>query len=233
MSNVSIYRKAVFAVAAVFLVAGGVSAKGGVEPTHYLFVPTARVNHQGEMVLGLHEISYGLGGKLQLQTSILDNIGRLNLAAKYGFHRNLAGGVGMAWTFVPGSIVFRPYLERGHGIKHQHDPGVGGFLAYEFGRPHYGLVLTGHAQLAYDASVGADIGGRVTPSKTWAFLWDAGISLDLSDGEAWLYGIGGLRFNLAPSGLFIDVGLQAVEFKLSEFRTHPGLFFDVMYCFKP
>lgn len=234
MSTVSLFRKAVFAAAVLVLVlTGGAFAKNSVtEPTHYLFMPTAHVNRPGELVLGLHEISYAFPGKLQIQASILDNIGRLNLAAKYGFHRDLAGGVGLASTFISGDFV-----ENGaHGVPENARARVGAFLTYEFGRPYYGLVLTGHTQIGDHFSIGADLGGRITPSSVWSFLWETGISVDLTDKLIYLYGICGLRFNVAVPGLFIDVGAQALEFNLKEFgkgKPHAGVFFDVMYCFKP
>jgi len=232
MSRISIFWKAVFAVA-VFAVVGGAFAKNhAVEPTHYLFMPTARVNQPGELVLGLHEISYAFPGKLQIQASILDNIGRLSLAAKYGFHKNLAGGVGLASTFIAGD-----FAENGsHGVPEGAPARIGAFLTYEFGRPHYGLVLTGHTQVGDHFSIGADLGGRITPSSVWSFLWETGLSVDLTDKLIYLYGIGGLRFNIAVPGLFIDIGAQALEFNIKEFgrgRPHAGMFFDVMYCFKP
>jgi len=230
MSKVSVFWKAFFAVA---VLVGAVFAKTHItEPTHYLFMPTARVNPQGDLVLGLHEISYGLGGKLQLQASILDNIGRLSLAAKYGFHRNLAGGLGLASTFISGDFV-----EGGpHGVPEWARARIGAFLTYEFGRPYYGLLLTGHTQVGDHISVGVDLGGRISPSKIWSFLWETGLSVDIRDKLIYLYGIGGLRFNVGVPGLFIDVGAQALEFNVKQFgkdAPHAGMFFDIMYCFKP
>jgi hypothetical protein len=199
------------------------------QPTHYLFMPTARVNEPGGLVLGLHEISYALPGRLQLQASLLDNIGRLNLAAKYGFNHSLAGGVGLASTLISGDFV-----DNGpHGVPENARARIGGFLAYEFGREHYGLVLVGHTLIGDHFSIGADLGGRITPSRVWSFLWETGISADLSDKGIYLYGIGGLRFNVGVPGLFVDVGVQAVEFNVKQFgngKPNAGLFLDVMYC---
>ncbi len=232
MSDVSIFRKAISAFAALVIVSSVFVKSHAAEPTHYLFMPTARINQPGDLVLGLHEISYALPGKLQIQASILDNIGRLSLAAKYGFHKSLAGGVGLASTFISGDFV-----EGGpHGVPEGARARIGGFLTYEFGRRHYGLVLTGHTQIGDHVSIGADLGGRITPSKVWSFLWETGLSADLSDKAIYLYGIGGLRFNVAVPGLFIDVGAQALEFNIKSFgkgAPHAGMFFDVMYCFHP
>jgi hypothetical protein len=225
--------KKIICAAVALLCAGGAFAKTRVtEPTHYLFMPTARINQPGDLVLGLHEISYAFPGKLQIQASILDNIGRLSLAAKYGFHKDLAGGVGLASTFISGDFV-----EGGaHGVPEYARARVGAFLTYEFGRPHYGLILTGHTQIGDHFSIGADLGGRITPSSVWSFLWETGLSTDLTDKRIYLYGIGGLRFNVGVPGLFIDVGAQALEFNIKDFgkgAPHAGMFFDVMYCFKP
>ena len=224
MSKNSIYRKAVFTVALLVL-AGGVFAKNSaVEPTHYLFMPTARVNQPGDLVLGLHEISYALPGKLQLQCSLVDNIGRLDLAAKYGFHRNLAGALGLAHSI----ISFGK-----HGI-HDAPARFGAFLAYEFDSRHYGMVLTGHTQIGSNFSVGADLGGKITPTDVWSFLWEVGLSADLTDESLWLYGIAGIRFHLPNvPGLFFDLGVQAKEFNIDPFKPGAGVFFDVMYCWKP
>ena len=58
------------------------------QPTHLMYTPTPNVNPAYHLVLGLHEISFALPGKLQLQMSLLDNIGRINFGAKYGFLSN-------------------------------------------------------------------------------------------------------------------------------------------------
>ena len=227
MSKWSVIQRAVLTVAALAMV-GAVFAKNHtVEPTHYLFMPTARVNQPGDLVLGLHEISYALPGKLQLQFSLVDNIGRLDLAAKYGFHRNLAGGLGLAHSLVDFGK---------HGIW-QGPARFGAFLAYEFDSRYYGMVLTGHTQIGSNVSVGADLGGKITPASVWSFLWETGVSVDLSDEALYVYGIGGIRFNI-PSvpGLFFDIGVQAEEFDielLGKGRPFAGVFFDVMYCWRP
>ena len=70
------------------------------QPTHLMYTPTPNVNPAYHLVLGLHEISFALPGKLQLQMSLLDNIGRINFGAKYGFLSNMAVGAGMAYNFI-------------------------------------------------------------------------------------------------------------------------------------
>jgi len=227
MSKRSVLRSSAFAVAVFISVGGLFSESRAAEPTHYLFMPTALVNQPGDLVLGLHEISYALPGKLQLQCSLVDNIGRLDLAAKYSFHRNLAGALGLAHSLVDFGK---------HGIW-QGPARFGAFLAYEFDSRYYGMVLTGHTQIGVNFSVGADLGGKITPTNVWSFLWEVGLSVDLSDERIYLYGIGGIRFNI-PSvpGLFFDLGVQAEEFDvelLGKGRPYAGIFFDVMYCWRP
>lgn len=229
MSLVSVFRKTVFAVA-VLVVVGGAFAK--TEPTHYFFVPTARVNQPGDLVLGLHEISYALQGNLQLQLSLLDNIGRLCVAGKYGFYDGFAIGVGYASTLIRGDLLG----EAGHGIL-EDDSRLGMFLAWDIqSRKHYGLIVTGHSQLGNsNFSLGADIGVRVTPASTWSLIGEAGLSAALKGGKGlWIYGAGGIRIHLPQvPGLFIDLGLYSGESNLKSLDLPPGLFFDVMYCFKP
>jgi hypothetical protein len=223
MSKGSIIKMAT-AVFAVVAFAGAVFARNATtEPTHYLFMPTARVNPPGYLVLGLHEISYALPGKLQLQCSLVDNIGRLDLAAKYSFHRNLAGALGLAHSIIN-------FGE--HGV---HKPArFGAFLAYEFDSRYYDMVLTGHTQIGSAFSIGADLGGKITPTNVWSFLWEVGVSVDLTSETLWLYGIGGIRFRLpGVPGLFFDLGVQAKEFDVEVFQPGAGVFFDVMYCWKP
>jgi hypothetical protein len=65
-------------------------------------------------------------------------------------------------------------------------------------------------------------------------LWEAGLSADLTGERLYLYGIAGIRFHLpGVPGLFFDLGVQAKEFDVDPFKPVDGVFFDVMYCWKP
>jgi len=235
----SIIQKTVFAVATVIIGGGMFAESRAAEPTHYFFMPTALVNQPGDLVLGFHEVSYALPGKLQLQFSLFDNIGRLDLAAKYGFHRNLAGGLGLAHSIISygkhGVPTWAP--ERAQAR-------FGAFLAYEFSTRYYGMVVTGHTQIGDHISIGADLGGKISPTSVWSFIWEAGISVDTyseddnhdgyDDGGVYLYGIGGIRFQLTNvRGLYFDIGVHAKEFNVDPFKPKAGVFFDIMYCFHP
>ena len=66
------------------------------EPTHYFYTPAPYTNPPFHLVLGFHEISYSLPANLQLQASLMDNIGRINLGAKFGLSDNLSLGAGLA-----------------------------------------------------------------------------------------------------------------------------------------
>lgn len=69
-------------------------------PTYYFYTPMAKVNPPNHRVLGFHEISFGLPAHLQIQASLMDNIGRMNIGAKYGLNENLAIGAGLAHSII-------------------------------------------------------------------------------------------------------------------------------------
>jgi hypothetical protein len=199
------------------------------KPTHYLYMPMARVNPPGHMVVGLHEFSYAMPGKLQIQASLLDNIGKTCLAAKYGLARDMAIGGGLAWTIAN----LDEKRNWHHGVPHYADPRLGLFLTYDIAESkNVGMAVTPHTQIGDHFSLGADFGMRITPVNFWSFLWETGVSVDITDGELYLYGIGGLRIHppTVPF-LFIDVGVGTNEFKMSEFKPGPKVFIDAMVCF--
>ena len=194
------------------------------QPTHYLYMPMARVNSPGDLVIGFHEISYALPGHLQVQASIIDNIGRTCLAAKYGFARNMAFGGGLAAT-----LVNMGY----HGIWGG-DPRLGLFFTYDLAESkNFGMAITPHTQIGNHFSLGIDFGLRTTPVDFWSFLFEAGSSVDATDWRLYLYTIGGLRIHppTVPF-LFIDVGVQAAEFDVDPFRPRARAYIDIMIAFK-
>jgi hypothetical protein len=194
------------------------------QPTHYLFMPTARVNSPGDLVLGFHEISYAMPGNLQIQASIIDNIGRTCLAAKYGIANNMAIGGGLASTLV--NIAW-------HAIPPS-DARLGMFFVYEFeNRKEFAMAISPHTQLFGNGfSFGMDFGMRFTPVDFWSFLWEAGSSIDVERG-LYLNAICGLRIHppTVPF-LFITVGVAASDFNVSDFNTRARPYFDVMIAFK-
>ena len=150
------------------------------EPTHYFYTPMAKVNPPYHLVLSLHEISFSLPANLQLQASLFDNIGRINLGAKYGIAENLSVGAGLAHSLL--------HMGNGaHGIPV--DPArFGAFLCYEFVKtPTVEVTVTPHTQLFAHNSIGCDLGGMNTPSDFWSIIWEVGTSLDLTDSPASFY----------------------------------------------
>jgi len=192
------------------------------KPTHYLYMPMAKVNPPGHLVLGFHELSYALPGNLQVQASVIDNIGRTCLAAKYGFAGNMAIGGGLAATLV----------NMGHHGIHGGDARVGLFFTYDLQESRrFGMAITPHTQIGERFSLGMDFGLRVTPVDFWSFLWEIGSSVDVENG-LWLYTIGGLRIHPpAVPFLSVDVGVQAREFNVNNFRTRADAYIDIMFSF--
>ncbi|MDR2578916.1 MAG: hypothetical protein LBC70_08960 [Chitinispirillales bacterium] len=193
------------------------------QPTHYLYTPMARVNPPGHLVLGFHEISYAMPGRLQVQASIMDNIGRTCLAAKYGFADNLSFGGGLATTLV--NIGY-------HGIP-PGDARLGLFLTYGLAeRQDFSMAITPHTQIGSHISMGIDFGMRLTPTDFWSFIWEIGSSVDVTDPMLYLYTIGGLRIHPPKVPiLFIDVGVSASEFRVDDFRPRARAYIDIMVCF--
>ena len=194
------------------------------QPTHYLYMPMARVNDPGDLVLGFHEISYALPGNLQLQASIIDNVGRTCLAAKYGLARNMAIGGGLAYT-----LVNMGY----HGIW-TGDPRIGLFFTYDLVESRdVGMAFTPHTQIGDHWSLGIDFGMRITPTTFWSFLWEVGSSVDATAEALYIYAIGALRIHPPTvKFLFIDVGVQAAEFNAEYFKPRARAYIDIMIAFK-
>ncbi|MDR0307434.1 MAG: hypothetical protein LBI42_11435 [Chitinispirillales bacterium] len=196
------------------------------EPSHYLYSPMSRVTPANHLVLGLREISFGLPGNLHIQMSLVDNIGKTNLAAKYGLADNLAIGGGLASTFIDFTD---------HGIPSS-DSRLGLFLTYAFVNSRdFSMAITPHTQIGSRFSIGADFGLMKTPNNTWSFLWEAGLSADThkDDGALYLYTTGALRIHPASIPfLFIDAGVGTNEFKaVKDPYIRARAFIDIMVCF--
>jgi len=193
------------------------------QPTHYLYTPTARVNPPYHTVAGLHELSFALPGNLQIQASLIDNIGKTNLAAKYGLAANLAIGGGLASTLIDMG---------GHRINGG-DARLGLFLAYSLAdAKDLSMTLTPHVQISDRFSIGADFGLMKRMVDIWSILWEAGISAEPHD-ALYLYTTGALRlhFPVIPF-MFFDIGVGTNEFNIvHDVHIYPKVFFDIMFCF--
>jgi hypothetical protein len=212
-----------FAASALF--AEGVTLRP-TQPTHYLFMPMATVNPPMHLVLGLREISFVLPGNLQLQLSLIDNIGKTNLAAKYPITGNMAIGAGLASTF----------LNMGsHGIP-SGDARLGLFWAIGLmDTGDFSMAITPHSQIGSRISLGADFGLMKTMHDWWSVLWEIGLSADThsEDGGIYLYTTG--AFRISPPAIpfmFFDLGVGTNEFKAEENPwIRARIFFDVMIAF--
>jgi hypothetical protein len=194
------------------------------EPTHYYYTPMAKVNPPYCLVVSLHEMSFSFPDNLQVQASILDNIGRIAFGAKYGIQDNLSIGVGLASTLA--------HIGPAHGIYN--DSRFGAFLCYGFIKnPTFEAAVTPHMQLFTDNSIGCDVGGMVTPSKMWSVIWEVGTSIDINTSIFWFNADGGLRIH-PPSIPFLnfDAGIDVAEFKVNvpAPSTTPKIFFDAIFA---
>ncbi len=216
------------AILAVGLLTIAVSAKNvtirPAEPTHYFYTPKANVNPPNHMVIGLHEFSYAFPGNMQLQASVVDNVGRINLGAKFGLADNLSIGGGLASSFVE----FGP-----HGI-HANDKRLGLFLSYGVMQSgNMEMVITPHTQIGDRISLGLDLGMMFTPIDVWSFIWEIGSSVDTheNDGGLYLQTIGGFRIH-PPAIPFLnfDIGVEIEEFNV-EHDPNVGAFLDIIFSF--
>lgn len=201
------------------------------KPTHYFFSPTAYVNDPYDLVISLHEISFALPANLQLQTSIIDNVGRLNLGAKYGFSDRLSLGGGMAWSFIS-------FDRGGHAIKDYLSPRLGLFLAYGLAQTKtFEACIIPQTQIGDHFSIGVDFALMGTPHPVWSFIWELGTSLDVTgepDPEFYINTDAGFRIH-PPSIPFLsfDVGIDLVETRLWEhYSPHVFPYFDVIFAMK-
>jgi hypothetical protein len=205
------------------------------EPTHYFYTPMAKVNPPYHLVVSLHEISFSLPENLQLQASLFDNIGRINLGAKYGIAENLSVGAGLAHSLL--------HMGNGcHGIPSWKPPRFGAFLCYEFVKTRsFEATVTPHTQLFDDNSFGCDLGGMHTPSDFWSLIWEIGTSFDVNDKNEnninqvgfYFNTDGGIRVH-PPSLPFLsfDLGVDVQEFKVNARtpRTSATIFTDAIFA---
>jgi hypothetical protein len=197
------------------------------QPTHYFFVPTAYLNNEYDLVVSLHEIAFTLPAKLQLNMSLIDNVGRLNFGARYGIQDNLSVGAGMAWSFI-GS----PY--GGHGIKYWASPRLGAFFAWGISKTStFETCLVPQMQIGDHFSLGVDFALKATPSDFWSIIWEVGTSFDFNDSDFWLNTDGGIRIHPpAIPYLNFDAGIDLVEENLNDYHPHVAPYFDVIFAIK-
>lgn len=196
------------------------------QPTHLMYTPTPNVNPAYHLVLGLHEISFALPGKLQLQMSLLDNIGRINFGAKYGFLSNMAVGAGMAYNFI--------HIGDGsHGIWDK--PRLGAFLAIGLignQKSPFQLNITPHTQIGEYFSVGLDLGLLSSPHSMWSIIWEVGTSVtNYGGGQFYLNTDVGIRIN--PPGakfLFFDLGIDLTEFHVGGANPSVSPYIDFTFA---
>jgi hypothetical protein len=190
-------------------------------PTHLFYTPTPHVNPPWHLVLGLHEISFSFPARLQLQASLVDNIGRINLGAKFGIAERLSVGAGLAHSFLH-------FGNGSHGVPRYANPRFGAFLCFGPDPGATQLSLTPHTQIGDHVSIGFDFGLAVTPSEWWTLIWEAGSSLDLT---AYKYSDDSVRLYLNTDGgvrihpptlpfLFFDLGVDLNEFPVID---NPGI----------
>lgn len=220
-------RRFIPVFSAVFLVsiAAAQSTITPSQPTHYYYTPMARVNPPNHLVLGLHEISFGLPANLQVQASFLDNIGRVNIGAKFGLNEKMAIGAGLAHSIMHlGS--------KAHGVPSWAPRRLGGFLTWEFMEtPAVEAALTPHTQIGSHISIGCDIGIMADVHQVWSLIGEVGTSVDLSDQALYLNADGGLRIH-PPSLPFLnfDFGVDLEEFLIDDAaRMSAAVYFDVLF----
>ena len=199
------------------------------QPTHYFYTPTANVNQPYSLVISLHEISFSFPGNIQVQASLFDNIGRINLGAKYGFTDNLSAGAGLASTLI--------HLGNGsHGIKSD-DHRLGLFFCYGFVKnPTFEGVVVPHSQLLGKSnSLGCDLGTMFTPSDFWSIILEIGTSYDFNSEYLYCNTDGGIRLH-PPSIPFLnfDLGVDVQEFAVNVKHpaTSASVYFDVIFAMK-
>ncbi len=198
------------------------------QPTHLMYTPTPSVNPAYHLVLGLHEISFALPAKLQLQMSLLDNIGRINFGAKYGLLSNMAVGAGMAYNFI--------HIGDGsHGIWDK--PRLGAFLTIGLvgsRSSSFQLNITPHTQIGEYFSAGVDLGLLSSPHEMWSIIWEVGTSVtNYGGGQFYLNTDVGIRIN-PPSAkfLFFDLGIDLTEFEVGDGKPSVSPYIDFTFAMK-
>ena len=217
----------VFAASVLLFITSGWSQVSIIpsRPTHYFYTPMAKVNPANHLVVGLHELSFGLPAHLQIQASLMDNIGRTNIGVKLGLNENLAIGAGLAHSIMhigPGS----------HGIASWNPSRVGAYCAWEvMDNASFEVALTPHAQFRDRTSIGCDIGLLSRMNPVWSVIWEIGSSIDLNEKSLYLNTDGGIRIHpMNIPFLNFDFGIDLEEFKVeSGSRKSVTVYFDALF----
>lgn len=185
-------------------------------PTHYFYTPTTYVNKPYDLVVSLHEISYSFPSRLQVQASILDNIGRVNLGGKYGISDNFSVGAGLAYNFAHIGVGK-------HGImaSDRAYPRFGAYCAIGLSRTDkFECAITPHFQAGDRFSTGVDFGCMGTISDWISLIGENGTSFDFKSRYFWLNFDGGVRIH-PPRIPFMqfDAGIDIEEFPVG--HDHP------------
>lgn len=205
------------------------------EPTHYFYTPKARVNPPWHFVVSLHEVSFSFPANLQLQASLLDNIGRINFGAKYGIIDRLSIGAGLAATLF--------HIGRGtHGVPTHKGakPRFGAFVCLGMiNRINFENAITFHTQVGDHFSLGADYGMMITPHEWWSAIFELGNSIDFTahkysnHNAIWYMNIDtGVRIHPPPFPAFsYDLGVDIEEFALvRNTDISVTVYFDVIFA---
>jgi hypothetical protein len=198
-------------------------------PTHYYYTPAAYVNEPFDLVVSLHEVSYSLPGRLQLQASILDNIGRVDFGAKYGILDNLSVGAGVAYNLAHIGIGK-------HGIMASDGahPRFGTYLAIGLARTQkFECAITPQMQVGDRISIGADFGLMGTISPWVSLIGEVGTSYDFHDQYFYLNFDGGTRIH-PPKIPFMqfDAGVDIEEFPVGHDHPTVAPFIDAIFSIK-
>jgi hypothetical protein len=220
-------------IAAIILQAETYNIKAA-KPTHYFYTPAPYVNEPFCFVASLHELSFSLPGRFQLQASLFDNIGRVNFGGKFQVANYIALGAGIAYNLL--------HMGNGsHGIWDR--PRLGLYAA--FGVIHsdnFEFTITPHTQIFPYYSMGCDFGVMAEVSDWVSVIGEVGTSYWI-DGEQFYFNTdGGVRIH-PPKIPFLsfDFGVDVEEFHVhrhphnyDNHRHHVGVapFLDVIFAIR-
>ena len=195
-------------------------------PTHYFYTPTAYINEPFDLVASFRELSWALPQNLQVQLSLVDNVGRVCLGMRYGIADNLSVGGGLAYSLIKGAA--------GHGIYKPSKGRLGLHLTYGVIQDsRIEFAITPHTQIGDRVSVGSDFAFMYTPSPYWSFISEVGLSVDFEDMIPYFNVIAGGRFHIPQLPLFsFDLGVELGETAMENYEPEAAAFLDVIFTMK-